>query len=103
MPMLKSAWSKVSGRMLFGAALCLAFSVGAVAQQADQSAVTHDQTSQQLLERISQLEAKVKQLEEKQTAVPSLEPAPQPVVEAPATKHDRTSIEAQCIWGLGLS
>jgi len=79
----KSAWSKVSGRILFRATLCLAFSAGALAQQAEESAGTGDQTSQQLLERISQLEAKVKQLEEKQAAAPSPEPAPEPVVEAP--------------------
>jgi len=79
--MSKSPW-KVSGRILFGATLCLAFSAGAVAQQVE-SAGTRDQTSQQLLERISQLEAKVKQLEEKQATAPSPEPAPEPVVEAP--------------------
>ena len=66
--------------------MCVALTSANWAQES--SSAAGDGTNQQLLERINQLEAKVKQLEEKQAAAPSAEaasePVPQPVVE---TRH----------------
>jgi cell division protein FtsB len=62
---------------IIGLAICMAFPAPAVAQQATNSA-SPDDANQQLLRRIDQLEAKVKQLEEKQAAPPPAAPAPVP-------------------------
>jgi hypothetical protein len=75
----RSVWSV--SRFL-GMAFCLALAPSVDAQQA----TSQDDSNKQLLERIDQLEAKVKQLESKQAApapaaVP--EPAPEPAVEMP--------------------
>jgi hypothetical protein len=66
-------------------ALCMTFALSAHAQQATNAAASQKDTSQQLLQRINELEAKVKQLEEKQAAPAAV---PEPVAEGP-TVHDR--------------
>jgi hypothetical protein len=65
------SWSRV-----IGLASCLGFA--AQAQQATNTSTSGDDTSKQLLQRIDQLEAKVKQLEEKQAAPPALTAVPAP-------------------------
>lgn len=58
--------------------------LSANAQQATNSAPSQDSATAQLLQRVNELEAKVKQLEEKQAIpAPAPPPAPAPVVEGP--------------------
>src|SRR5579864_5809346 len=64
---------------LIGLALCLTFAPSAHTHQASSADASASDTNLQLLQRINQLEAKVKQLEEKQAPAP----APEPVVEGP--------------------
>jgi hypothetical protein len=63
---------------VIGLALCIAFAVAAHAQQVPNTATSQNETNQQLLDRINQLEAKVAQMEHKEAAatVPAAEPAP---------------------------
>jgi hypothetical protein len=65
---------------VIGLALCIIVALSAHAQQATNGAASPDDTNQQLLRRIDQLEAKVKQLEEKQDAprAAAVAPAPEP-------------------------
>jgi hypothetical protein len=69
---------------VIGLALCITVALSAHAQQATNGATSPDDTNQQLLRRIDQLEAKVKQLEEKQVPAASAPaPEPAPAVETP--------------------
>ena len=71
---------RVSQRAVLG--ICLAFALAAHAQQASSASASQPAIDQQLLQRISELEAKVKQLEDKQaSAAPA--PGPEPVAEEP--------------------
>ena len=70
-----STISALKPSRVIGLAVCMTLALSAGAQQAAGS----DDVNQQLLRRIDQLEAKVKQLEEKQAA-----PAPAPAAVAPA-------------------
>jgi hypothetical protein len=67
---------------VIGLAVCMTLSSPGRAQQATSAATAQDDTNQQLLRRIDQLEAKVKQMEEKQAAAV---PAPVPVAAAVPT------------------
>src|SRR5450755_518998 len=65
------------------AALCMTLTLSANAQQVS-SATSQDDKNEQLLRRIDQLEAKVKQLEERKAApVSAPEPIPEPAIEGP--------------------
>src|SRR5450631_1158211 len=73
--------------LAIGLALCL---VCGTTVQAQEAPASQDDATKQLLERVRELEAKVKQLEEKQAtpapaAAPTVVPAPEPmaVVEQP--------------------
>ena len=69
---------------VIGLALYIAFALAANAQQAPSTATSQNDTNQQLLDRINQLEAKVNQLEHKQAAAASAPaPEPAPSVEIP--------------------
>src|SRR5271169_2455206 len=73
-----------------GLAICLAVAPSTRAQQPANTAASADDTNKKLLERIDQLEAKVKQLEDKQpapAAVPAPVPEPAPAVEMPAVNE----------------
>jgi len=81
MPMTSSGLVTKLG-LIVGLALCLVCGIVAQAQEAPAS---QDDTNKQLLERLRELEAKVKQLEEKQsTAAPSPVPVPAPAPESEA-------------------
>jgi len=70
---------------VMAAALCIFSVISAHAQQASNAAASQDDMNQQLLLRIDQLEAKLKQLEEKQAVNVSIAPstaAPEPVAAA---------------------
>ena len=64
--------------------LCIALALSAHAQQAPNAITSQNDTNQQLLERITQLESKLNQLEQKQATTASV-PAPEtaPAVETP--------------------
>jgi hypothetical protein len=58
-------------------ALCMTLALSAHAQQASNAALSQDDSNRQLLQRINDLEAKVKDLQEKQaTSVPTAAPDP---------------------------
>jgi hypothetical protein len=78
--MPKTSWGLVTKLgLIVGLALCLVCGIVAQAQEAPAS---QDDTNKQLLERLRELEAKVKQLEEKQsTAAPAPVPVPAPAPE----------------------
>jgi hypothetical protein len=64
-------------------ALCTTFALSAQAQQASTAAAVPNDATQQLLQRVNELEAKVKQLEANQAApAPPPPPAPAPTPEA---------------------
>jgi hypothetical protein len=65
---------------IIGFALFLSFALFCHAQQASDAVTSQSDRDQQLVQRINELEAKVKQLEERQAA-PA--PTPAPVVEGP--------------------
>jgi hypothetical protein len=77
---------------LIGTVLLLAPPARVYAQDTAASTTGPEESNQQLLERIRELEARVKQLEEKQAtpapaAAPAPAPEPQPVVEMPAANE----------------
>jgi hypothetical protein len=72
---------RVSQVLGLGVALCMTFALSAHAQQASNAATGPNDATQQLLQRVNELEAKVKQLEAKQAApapTPAAAPAPVP-------------------------
>jgi hypothetical protein len=76
--------------LAIGLLLCLICGLAAHAQDSAAGAGSQDETNKQLLQRISELEAKVKQLEEKEASpppaaapAPAPAPEPEPVVEQP--------------------
>src|SRR5882672_2149016 len=69
---------------VIGLALVITFALAAHAQQGTNAAPSKDEIIQQLLQRVNELETKMKQVEEKQAVPPAPAPAPEPVVEAPA-------------------
>lgn len=76
--------------------LCLALAPPAHAQPATNTVTTQDDANQRLLDRINQLEAKVKKLEEKQAA-PVSQAAPAPVPEAAPTPEPPAAVEAPTV------
>jgi hypothetical protein len=70
--------SRVMVSRIMGLALCMVLALSARAQQPSSPTMTADDVTRQLLQRVNELEAKVKQLEEKQAA-----PASPAVVSAP--------------------
>lgn len=69
-------------------ALIMTFALSARAQQATNTATTQADTDQQLLQRISELEAKVKQLEDKSAPTPPAPaPASEPTIDAPTVNE----------------
>src|SRR5438105_7634795 len=90
---MKDAASKLNSKLVrvTGLALWLAFAVSASAQQVPDA--NRDDPNKQLLERINELEAKVKQLEEKQGAATILPPAssPEPTVIAQPRQSNEVS------------
>jgi len=68
--------------------LIMTFALSAHAQQATTAATTQADTDQQLLQRINELEAKVKQLEDKPAPAPPVPaPAPEPTIDAPVVNE----------------
>lgn len=86
-----SASSLLRVPRIISLSLIMTFAVSVRAQQANSGATSQNDVNQQLLQRINELEAKVKQLEEKQAA-PA--PAPEPVVEGPSVNsvNDRLKL-----------
>jgi hypothetical protein len=78
--------------------LGLSLATAAWAQQADSK--REDDASQQLQERISQLEAKVKELEEQQQKAVLQEPVAETVVEAP--RHDTPRLKLNVFGDVGF-
>jgi hypothetical protein len=93
--MTKRPWSGFVRNFLAAAILCL--NATSQAQQASDAAAP-DPSNKQLLERISELEAKVKQLEDKQaTATPAPAPAPEPVAEIPRANTVARASNSTCL------
>jgi hypothetical protein len=65
---ISSASSILSALKVIGLAVIMTFVLSAYAQQPASTPASPDDTNQQLLARINALEAKVKQLEEKEAA-----------------------------------
>ncbi|HWY53155.1 MAG TPA: hypothetical protein VNZ03_01755 [Terriglobales bacterium] len=78
--------SLLRGPQAVGLALCMTFALSVHAQQATNAATIQSDTNQQLLQRINELEVKVKQLENK-PAAPAPPPAPAPEPQAVETPH----------------
>jgi hypothetical protein len=102
--MAKRPWSGFVRHFLAAAILCLLLIATSRAQQAS-DAVASDPSNRQLLERISELEAKVKQLEEKQAtaaSAPTPAPAPEPVVETPRANTVAPRLKLNVFGDLGF-
>ena len=88
-----SATSVLKAPRIVGLALCLTLGFVAHAQPATNAPASADDISRQLLQRIDQLEAKVKQLEDKQSApaaaavAVAAAPEPPPPVEMPTVNE----------------
>ena len=81
---MKHAASRILSKLgrVTGLALWVVLAVSASAQQVPDANANQNDSTKQLLDRITELEAKVKQLEEKQATTTSLSPAssPEPAV-----------------------
>ena len=81
---MKHAASRILSKLgrVTGLALWVVLAVSASAQQVPDANANQNDSTKQLLDRINELEAKVKQLEEKQATTTSLSPAssPEPAV-----------------------
>jgi hypothetical protein len=100
---MKNAFASSALKLLsvIGMALCITWAPSARAEQAANAATSQDDTNKLLLQRINELEAKVKQLEEKQgTAVPVSEPPT--VVEEPRANVVAQRLKFQLFGDLGL-
>jgi hypothetical protein len=87
-----------------GLALFLTFAVSASAQQSSDSSAHQNDANQQLLRRISELEAKVKQLEEKQgaaTPVTAATPEQVSVAEAPRQNQVAERLQLRLFGDMG--
>ncbi len=78
-------------------ALCLISPPLAQAQQTPPSPADADDSNQQLLQRINELEAKVKQLEEKQAAATAPAPPPPPPAVAPPAPEAPPPVEVPVV------
>lgn len=100
--MAKRPWSHFVRNFLVAASLGLSLIATSRAQQASDAAAP-DPTNKQLLQRISELEAKVRQLAEKQTTgVAAPAPAPEPVVEAPRQNTVAPRLKLNVFGDLGF-
>jgi len=77
---MKHAASRILSKLgrVTGLALWVVLAVSASAQQVPDANANQNDSTKQLLDRINELEAKVKQLEEKQATTTSLSPLPRP-------------------------
>jgi hypothetical protein len=83
-----SAPSVLRAPRIIGLAFVMTFALSAHAQQATNATTTQADTDQQLLQRINELEAKVKQLEDKPSPpAPVAPPPPEPTIEAPVVNE----------------
>lgn len=105
---MKNAFAPSALKLLsvIGLGLCITLAPSARAEQATNAATSQDDTNKLLLQRINELEAKVKQLEDKQAIpAPAPAPAPEPVVEGPRVNavNDRLKLNVFGDVGYGAT
>jgi hypothetical protein len=91
---------------VLGVALCMTFVLSIHAQQVSNAAPGPDDATQQLLQRVNELEAKVKQLEAKQAApsptpAPAPAPVPEPAFDVPAVHEVAPRLQLNVFGDLG--